>query len=118
VNEIVAATKRFGGRVGEVPRGKPALRVNRGDGDAPDAEFLGPKLRYQSMTDDFHLPIRKLPMTREGYIALQKDLAHRAQVERPRIAERIRDANRGRRFRSSRRLQPAKVGNIRCNLRR
>jgi Transcription elongation factor, N-terminal len=53
---------------------------------------LGPKLRYQSMTDDFHLPIRKLPMTREGYIALQKDLAHRAQVERPRIAERIRDA--------------------------
>jgi transcription elongation factor GreA len=44
------------------------------------------------MTDDFHLPIRKLPMTREGYIALQKDLAHRAQVERPRIAERIRDA--------------------------
>jgi transcription elongation GreA/GreB family factor len=31
-------------------------------------------------------------MTREGYIALQKDLAHRAQVERPRIAERTRDA--------------------------
>jgi transcription elongation factor GreA len=44
------------------------------------------------MTDDLHLLLRKLPMTREGYIALQRDLAHRAQVDRPRIAEPIRDA--------------------------
>ena len=44
------------------------------------------------MSDHFDIRIQKLPMTREGYIALQKDLSHRAQVERPRIAERIRDA--------------------------
>ena len=31
-------------------------------------------------------------MTREGYIAPQEELALRAQMERPRIAERIKDA--------------------------
>ena len=40
------------------------------------------------MTDDLHLLLRKLPMYKGGYIALRRDLAHRAQVERPRIAER------------------------------
>ena len=44
------------------------------------------------MSDHFDIRIHKLPMTREGYIALQKDLSHRSQVERPRIVERIRDA--------------------------
>jgi transcription elongation factor GreA len=44
------------------------------------------------MNHDTDRPIQKLPMTREGYTALQEELVHRVQVERPRIAERIRDA--------------------------
>ena len=34
----------------------------------------------------------KLPMTAEGYTALEKELLHRIQVERPRIVQRIKDA--------------------------
>jgi transcription elongation factor GreA len=44
------------------------------------------------MSDHFDIPTQKLPMTREGYTALQEELARRVQVERPRIAGRIRDA--------------------------
>jgi len=44
------------------------------------------------MSDHFDVPTQKLPMTREGYTALREELAHRVQVERPRIAGRIRDA--------------------------
>ena len=55
------------------------LRLNRGGADAPEAEFHG-RIEIQSLTDDLQLPNRKLPMTREGYITLQKDLAHRSQV--------------------------------------
>jgi len=44
------------------------------------------------MSDHFDIPTQKLPMTREGYTALQEELARRVQVERPRISGRIRDA--------------------------
>ena len=44
------------------------------------------------MSDHFDVPTQKLSMTREGYTALREELAHRVQVERPRIAGRIRDA--------------------------
>ncbi|MFL5239614.1 MAG: transcription elongation factor GreA [Rhizomicrobium sp.] len=37
-------------------------------------------------------PVQKLPMTSEGYTALQAELSRRVQVERPRIAERVRNA--------------------------
>jgi len=37
-------------------------------------------------------PHQKMPMTSEGYTALREELAHRIQVERPRIAARLRDA--------------------------
>jgi transcription elongation factor GreA len=44
------------------------------------------------MIDHFDVPMQTLPMTREGYTALQEELARRLQVERPRIAGRIREA--------------------------
>jgi transcription elongation factor GreA len=44
------------------------------------------------MSDHFELATQKLPMTSEGYTALREELAHRLQVKRPHIAERIRDA--------------------------
>src|SRR5881227_1416344 len=34
----------------------------------------------------------KIPMTAEGYAALEKELKHRQQVERPRIIQQISDA--------------------------
>src|SRR5438445_12054634 len=34
----------------------------------------------------------KIPMTAEGYAALEKELKHRQQVERPRIIQQITDA--------------------------
>src|SRR5438094_6273266 len=34
----------------------------------------------------------KIPMTAEGYAALEKELKHREQVERPRIIQQISDA--------------------------
>jgi transcription elongation factor GreA len=34
----------------------------------------------------------KLPTTAEGYAALERELLHRIQVERPRIVQRIKDA--------------------------
>src|SRR5215211_1043580 len=36
--------------------------------------------------------IEKLPTTAQGYATLQDELKHRIQVDRPRIAERIKDA--------------------------
>ena len=34
----------------------------------------------------------KIPMTAEGYLALENELKHRQQVERPRIIQQITDA--------------------------
>ena len=36
--------------------------------------------------------IEKIPMTHAGYVALENDLKHRQQVERPRIIEQIAEA--------------------------
>ncbi|WP_377831103.1 transcription elongation factor GreA (plasmid) [Bradyrhizobium lupini] len=44
------------------------------------------------MNDDLDKPVQKFPMTKHGYSALQQELGHLVQVERPRIAERIRYA--------------------------
>jgi len=34
----------------------------------------------------------KIPMTADGYAALQNELKHRQQIERPRIIQQITDA--------------------------
>jgi transcription elongation factor GreA len=44
------------------------------------------------MSDDIETPVRKLPTTAEGYANLQAELRRRVQLDRPRIAERIKDA--------------------------
>ena len=36
--------------------------------------------------------VEKIPMTQAGYVALENDLKHRQQVERPRIIEQIAEA--------------------------
>src|ERR671923_842253 len=36
--------------------------------------------------------MEKIPMTAEGYTALERELKHRQQVERPRIIQQITDA--------------------------
>ena len=36
--------------------------------------------------------MEKIPMTAEGYLALETELKHRQQVERPRIIQQITDA--------------------------
>jgi transcription elongation factor GreA len=36
--------------------------------------------------------VEKIPMTQAGYVALERDLKHRQQVERPRIIEQISEA--------------------------
>jgi transcription elongation factor GreA len=44
------------------------------------------------MDQNIEAPFQKLPTTAEGYAALQDELRRRSQVDRPRIAERIKDA--------------------------
>jgi len=44
------------------------------------------------MDQNIEAPFQKLPTTAEGYAALQNELRRRSQVDRPRIAERIKDA--------------------------
>ena len=44
------------------------------------------------MSDEIETPVRKLPTTAEGYASLQAELRRRVQLDRPRIAERIKDA--------------------------
>jgi transcription elongation factor GreA len=44
------------------------------------------------MQQPIQAPTEKLPMTAEGYAALQNELTHRIQADRPRIGGRIKDA--------------------------
>jgi transcription elongation factor GreA len=58
----------------------------------PTPSFGCGRLRHYVMNDDLDKPVQKLPMTRDGYTVLRQELGHLVQVERPRIAERIREA--------------------------
>ena len=44
------------------------------------------------MDQNTQAPIEKLPTTATGYAVLQDELKHRVQLDRPQIAERIKDA--------------------------
>jgi len=44
------------------------------------------------MNQNIEAPFQKLPTTAEGYATLQNELKRRIQFDRPRVAERIKDA--------------------------
>jgi len=53
--------------------------------------MVGPRSEFFSLSEDPG-PMDKIPMTAAGYSALENELKHRQQVERPRIIQQITDA--------------------------